>query len=197
MISFPILNTSDYLVSTLSRSFQWNAFLQKHFIESEIPPAQKRTGRAMIWSPESSMYKPDALKDGTEVKRLWGRRLSFINIEQFERTMPVSPVANNSVEGGYWDGRIRNSSGSKEVPLGNPEQETVPADANIDEYEEGMVALDRIMPQEGSDTVANHEPTIPTPISAQGRANEVCHRLEDWNIILTNAIQVFVYRRFE
>jgi hypothetical protein len=179
MISFPILNTLHYVVSTLSRSFQWNAFLRKHFIESEIPPAQKRTGHAMIWSPESIMYKLDASKDGSEAKILWGRRLSFINTEQFERTMPLNPLVSNSVERTRVDGKIRDSSGSKEMPLGNPEQEPIPADTNADEYEEeGMVALDRIMPQEETDTITNHEPAMLSPILAQGRANEVCHCVE-------------------
>jgi hypothetical protein len=44
---------------------------------------QKTTSRAMIWSPESIVYKPDVFKDWSEAKRLWGRRLSF-NIEQFD-----------------------------------------------------------------------------------------------------------------
>jgi hypothetical protein len=148
-IPYSVLHSLDYIIFGSSRSLHWNEFLHKHFTKHAIPKTQSRIGRAMIWSPGSSIYALDTSNDDSKTRKAWDELLSFIDIEQFKRSMPSIPAPNAPSEATLVNNG--NAEGSTTEP-NEPEdrsttQETAPTRVNEEndgEDEEGIMSLDKL-----------------------------------------------------
>ena len=92
IISTPLLNSMDYVILQSMRSLLWNAFLRNHFA-IDFSNAQLRSGRAIIWSPESTSVLYETA--GEVSQQHWNDDLTFIEINQLKQTMPaILPESN-------------------------------------------------------------------------------------------------------
>jgi hypothetical protein len=169
-LSSSVLHSLDYVIFGSSRSLPWGEFLHKHFTKQAKPKAQSRVGRAMIWSPASSIH--EASNEDFKTRKAWDELLSFIDIEQFEQSMPSTPVPNNPsnvtlIGGGRPNGTREEK---KEIGSESTTQETTSKNVNqADDDEEGIISLDELGFMEPF-TVTTEGPT--SSLGSSGAVNE-------------------------
>jgi hypothetical protein len=195
-----VLHSLDYIIFGSSRSLHWNEFLHKHFTKHAIPKAQSRIGRAMIWSPGSSIHAPGTSKDDAKSRKAWDELLSFIDIEQFElsiRSIPIQspPSAVTLVNGGNTEGT---TTGPNEPEDRSTTQGTEPThvnQGNDGEDEEGIIPLDKL------GTLEPPSATHGAPSSTFGSSGSVNEEVEVCSILTdrsgTHTMQDFIHADFQ
>jgi hypothetical protein len=172
-ISHPTLHSLDYIIFGSSRSLNWSDFLHKHFTKHAIPKAQSRIGRAMIWSPGSSIHVLNASKDDSKSTKSWDELFSFIEIEQFERSMPSDPIPHapsdvTLVKNGNAKGTTTEPKEREDQPA-TQGTAPVPTNEENDDEEEGIIPLDKLDMLEPP-TVTHSAP--PSTFGSSGSVNE-------------------------
>ncbi|KIM24813.1 hypothetical protein M408DRAFT_229474 [Serendipita vermifera MAFF 305830] len=95
------LHSLQYVLFGSSYSILHDGFLDRHLPRLSIPREQCGFRRAVLWSPGSTLYLP---KNEMPVKKSWNDLVSFIDVTQFEDSMPTAAFSSdthNKIRDGY------------------------------------------------------------------------------------------------
>ena len=163
----------------------WNGFLSKHFSNSLIPSDQTGFRRGMIWSPGSRMYE----QSDTISKKPWNHVLLFMDIAQFEESMPSdadSPThkdVNDVLSNGVLPG------GTEAI---EPSQQTIEAHADDEFDDDGEASMSFGTPVRN---VLDMPRSFSEPIhsmSSDGSVSRVCSYSRDLAPSIDSKIRAFL-----
>jgi hypothetical protein len=178
-----MLNSLDYAIFGSFRSILWGDFLHKHFTKQVIAKPQSKVGHAMIWSPGSSVHMSEPSKDGSIGSKAWDDSLSFIAVDQFEQSIPLTQLQNDLSNVTLVNDGYSNGNRTKEWKIGNQSasQEKTSNDTNKGD-EEGIISLNRMMLVEPFTVTTDGLPSSfisPSSLSKKIKVCEVVARESD------------------